>query len=241
MPDARTGPHRTSTSRTPTAGPGGGTTRSEPVQVAVAVDAPAHAASAIVGITTRVCDAMEGVEVAPLSTPEADACQTRPDVILALASGCPIGAGPMVTEIMANLNDPPPVVAATLKPDAVDARQALTAGARGYVTMVDGLDALEEAVRVVAGGDVWVAPSVGAALAADDGQTQAAGLDPRERDVLRLLALGYTNAEAAAELRFSVRTIESVRGAVCHRLGLASRRELVAAALGLGLLRDRVA
>jgi two-component system response regulator NreC len=62
------------------------------------------------------------------------------------------------------------------------------------------------------------------------------GLTLRERDVLRLIALGYSNAEAADHLTLSKRTVETHRARIQRRLGLSSRAELVRWALDRGLL-----
>ena len=61
-------------------------------------------------------------------------------------------------------------------------------------------------------------------------------LTNRERDVLRLLALGYTNREIASELHLSVRTVEFHRANMRRKLGLGARRELVRFALARGLV-----
>lgn len=74
------------------------------------------------------------------------------------------------------------------------------------------------------------------ALARDAAFAADTGIDERERAVLRLAALGYTASEAAAELGVSVRSVEAAKQRACERLGLGSRRELVAMALDLGLL-----
>lgn len=122
--------------------------------------------------------------------------------------------------------------------DPFDARHALELGVAGYVTLVDGVAALGDAVVHAIAGETYVGSSVGVALAREG---EAAGLSPRESDLLRLLALGYTNAEAAHELNYSVRTVESDRAGICRRLGIGTRRELVRAAIERGLLRGLTA
>lgn len=122
--------------------------------------------------------------------------------------------------------------------DPVDARRALDLGACGYVTLADGMAALGDAVAHAVDGAIFVGSSVGVALARESDALTCAGLSARESDLLRLLALGFTNAEAAHELNYSVRTVEAVRAGFCHRLGIASRRELVQVAIDLGLLHS---
>jgi two-component system response regulator NreC len=62
------------------------------------------------------------------------------------------------------------------------------------------------------------------------------GLTPREVEVLRLIALGYTSVEIAPKLGISSRTVESHRARIYKKLGAATRAELVSYALGRGLL-----
>jgi two-component system response regulator NreC len=121
-------------------------------------------------------------------------------------------------------------------------RQAFADGATGYL-LKEGADAeLVAAVREVAGGGRYVHPSLGARLAAAEAEAQAqAAADPlsdREREVLRLLALGHTNQEIAKMLFISVRTAETHRAHIMQKLRLATRAELVRYALQHGLLED---
>lgn len=118
-----------------------------------------------------------------------------------------------------------------------DVRRCLECAACGYVTAADGFVSVEEAVRWAADGRQYVAPSVGVVLAGNAASDDA-DLSARERELLRLLALGYTNAEAAQELRYSIRTVEADRADLCRRLGLDRRQDIVRAALDLGLLRS---
>jgi len=209
------------------------------IRVAVSVDVTARG-DVIAATLMRFAD----VEVVPCPDGPSSVGHAGVDVAMALATADESRVAPAVEQMIADLagfRDPPSVIAVACKVDAEDARRALAAGAHGYVTMADGIGALEDAVRTVAAGGSWIGSPVGVALVQEDALMAGAGLQPRERDILRLVALGYTNAEAASELCFSVRTIETVRGTVCRRLGISSRRELVAAAFDLGLLRDRAA
>ena len=98
------------------------------------------------------------------------------------------------------------------------------------------------AIREVAGGGRYVHPELGARLvSADADAAREAEEDPlsdREHEVLRLLALGYTNQEIAKQLFISVRTAETHRAHVMQKLRLASRAELVRYALARGLLEE---
>ena len=121
-------------------------------------------------------------------------------------------------------------------------REAFAAGASGYV-LKEAVDAdVVEAVREVAKGNLYVHPSLGARLAVADAEATAkAEADPlsdREREVLRLLALGHTNQEIARMLFISVRTAETHRAHIMQKLRLQTRAELVRYALAEGLLEQ---
>jgi two-component system response regulator NreC len=121
-------------------------------------------------------------------------------------------------------------------------REAFAAGARGYV-LKEAADAeVVDAVREVANGGRYVHPALGARLIQAEAQERAeADADPlsdREREVLRLLALGHTNQEIAKMLYLSVRTVETHRAHIMQKLRLTTRAELVRYALDQGLLEE---
>jgi two-component system response regulator NreC len=121
-------------------------------------------------------------------------------------------------------------------------REAFAAGASGYV-LKEAVDAeVVTAIREVAGGGRYVHPELGARLiSADADAAREAEEDPlseREHEVLRLLALGFTNQEIAKQLFISVRTAETHRAHVMQKLRLDSRAELVRYALARGLLEE---
>jgi two-component system response regulator NreC len=131
-------------------------------------------------------------------------------------------------------------VVLTMQEDPEYARRALRAGALGYVLKEAADTELVEAVRRAADGRSYLNPSLGARLAATP--EQAAGppddLSGRELEVLRLIALGNTNAEIGEQLFLSVRTVETHRAHVQQKLGRSSRAELVRYALEHGLLDE---
>ncbi len=133
------------------------------------------------------------------------------------------------------------VVVLTMQEDPVFAREALRAGAMGYVLKEAADSELVEAVRRAAVGETYLNPRLGAALAtaplSPDGPPD--DLTEREAEVLRLVALGHTNAEIAEQLYLSVRTVESHRARIGQKLRLSTRAELVRYALDRGLLEDR--
>lgn len=129
-------------------------------------------------------------------------------------------------------------VVLTMQQDPEYARRALRAGALGYVLKEAADGELVEAVRRAAAGQTYLNPSLGAKLAATP--EQPAGppddLSERELEVLRLIALGHTNAEIGEQLFLSVRTVETHRAHVQQKLGISTRAELVRYALDHALL-----
>jgi two-component system, NarL family, response regulator NreC len=130
------------------------------------------------------------------------------------------------------------VVVLTMQDDPQFARRALRAGAAGYVLKEAADDELVEAVRRVAEGGTYLNPRLGAMLAAAPPEPSGPpdDLTDREVEVLRLIALGNTNAEIAQELYLSVRTVESHRAHIQQKLGRSTRAELVRYALDHGFL-----
>ena len=130
------------------------------------------------------------------------------------------------------------VVVLTMQEDPGFARTALQGGASGFVLKESASEELVSAVRAAAEGGTYLNPRVGATLAAaPPGASGPPGdLTEREAEVLRLLALGHTNAEIADQLFLSVRTVETHRAAIQRKLRLATRAELVRFALDNGLV-----
>jgi two-component system response regulator NreC len=166
----------------------------------------------------------------------------KPDVILmdvGLGSGkSGIEAAPEVLHeapdaklLMLSMQDDPRYV-----------REAFAAGASGYVLKEAADSDLVTAVRQVAGGAHYVDPALGARMAVADAQaSRAAEEDPlseREREVLRLLALGHTNQEIAKALFISVRTAETHRAHIMQKLRISTRAELVRYAIAQSLLDE---
>ena len=126
------------------------------------------------------------------------------------------------------------VVSSQTQPTSV--RQAITAGARGYIPKQASDAVLIDAVRRVAAGERYVDPTLGARLVVPDELPALRPMSDRERDVLHLLALGYTNHEIGRKLHISVRTVDTHRAHLMRKLRLASRAELVLFALANGLI-----
>jgi DNA-binding NarL/FixJ family response regulator len=115
-------------------------------------------------------------------------------------------------------------------------RQALTSGAAGYVSKHASATDLLDAIRRVAAGSRYVDPELGGDLVVSDAAALTGSISERERDVLFMLALGYTNQEIAEMLFISVRTVETHRAHIMQKLNLKTRAELVLYALANGLI-----
>jgi two-component system response regulator NreC len=163
----------------------------------------------------------------------------KPDVIL-LDVVMPGGSGLDAIPEIRSAAPKARILALSMQDDPSYVREAFAAGASGYVLKEAADDELLAAIREVAEGGRYVDPQLGARLAAADGAAAAeASADPlseREREVLRLLALGHTNQEIAKMLYLSVRTAETHRARIMQKLGLATRAELVRHAIDRGLL-----
>ena len=160
----------------------------------------------------------------------------RPDVLV-LDLNMP---GPPSLPAIPDLAEATAVVVLTMQNDPAFAREALRSGALGYV-LKEAADAeLIGAVRAAAEGRTYLNPELGARMAA--APPAPAGppddLTERELEILRLIALGYTNAEIGGQLYLSVRTIESHRAHIQQKTRRSTRAELVRYALDHGLLGD---
>jgi two-component system response regulator NreC len=141
-----------------------------------------------------------------------------------------------IPEIRGN-NPDTQIVVLTMQQEPAFARHALSAGAIGYVLKDAADDELVEAVRRAAKGESYLNPRLGARLASEPVPGPPDDLSEREVDVLRLIALGHTNAEIAEQLYLSVRTVETHRAHIQQKLNLSSRAELVAYALKRSLIK----
>jgi DNA-binding NarL/FixJ family response regulator len=140
--------------------------------------------------------------------------------------------------VIAALRDDPAAprfLALSVSDAAHDVIGVVRAGARGYVTKAITADELAAAIERVAAGDAVFSPRLaGFVLDAFAGDLPAPGdpdldlLTPREQEVLRLIARGYTYKEIAGRLILSARTVESHVSAVLRKLQLSNRHQLTA-------------
>jgi two-component system response regulator NreC len=125
------------------------------------------------------------------------------------------------------------IVVLTMQNDPSFARQALQAGALGFVLKEAADDELLGAIRLAAEGETYLNPRLGARLAAQPIEPMGPpdDLSDRELEVLRMIALGHTNSEIASSLYLSVRTVESHRAHIQQKTRRSTRAELVRYAL----------
>ena len=128
------------------------------------------------------------------------------------------------------------IVVLTMNNEPAYARTALGAGVLGYVLKESADAELIEAVRAAVAGERYLNPRLGAKVAAEPPPGPPDGLSERELEILRMIALGHTNAQVADELFLSVRTVETHRAHIQQKLGLTDRSELVRYAIDKGLV-----
>jgi len=163
----------------------------------------------------------------------------KPDVIL-LDIVMPDQTGLEALPQLKHENPEAKILVLSMQDEPRYVREAFAAGASGYVLKEAADNEVVAAIREVADGGRYVNPELGARLVAADAEAaRLAEQDPlseREREVLRLLALGHTNQEIAKMLYISVRTAETHRAHIMQKLRLQTRADLVAYALERGLL-----
>lgn len=124
----------------------------------------------------------------------------------------------------------------TMREDPEYARQALRAGARSYVLKEAEPAELLQAFRLAVQGRNYLHPRLGALMATSDGASEGGGLSDREREVVRLIASGYTNPEIAERLHVAERTVKTYRARAVEKIGFSTRAEITAYARENGLL-----
>jgi DNA-binding NarL/FixJ family response regulator len=174
----------------------------------------------VVGEASDVDDAIEGI------------LRARPEVVLCDVH-LPGGGGRAIIEAVRNQDPSMCFLALSVSDAAEDVIAVIRAGARGYVTKTIGPDELVDALERVRAGDAVFSPRLaGFVLDAFAGEIPAPvdpeldQLTPREREVLRLIARGYTYKELARRLSISIKTVETHVSAVLRKLQLSSRHEL---------------
>ncbi|HLN32050.1 MAG TPA: response regulator transcription factor [Gemmataceae bacterium] len=174
------------------------------------------------------------------------ACDINPDV-LTLDLTMPGGGGLKILEGLRQACPQTRVLALTMHEESSYLRAVLAAGGSGYVAKSAVDSELLAAIRSVAQGRTFVTMNLSdsethqvlgdrAARSASAPRAPIQLLSPREQEVLKLLAQGYTNHEVGTRLCLSVKTIETHRAHIVDKLGLRSRADLTRYALEMGLL-----
>ena len=128
------------------------------------------------------------------------------------------------------------VVVVTASQQSAEALAAIRAGARAVVFKRFAVETLMDALRVVTGGDVWLPPALQRELATPMSEPAAKTLTPREREIVRLVALGFHNPEIAKRLYIGEVTVKTHINNVFHKLKIRDRVGLTLYALRLGLI-----
>ena len=171
------------------------------------------------------------------------AAETRPDIVLLDVSMPGLGAAQTTRQLLRDHPDSK-VLILTMHEDAAILREVLDAGAGGYVIKRAAESELLNAIRAVQRGELYVHPAMTRALLQPQSvphpphSTPAEMLTPRETEVLRLIALGYTNRQTAIELGISIKTVETHRANITGKLGTKRRVDLVRYARDKGLLHN---
>lgn len=170
--------------------------------------------------------------------------ELRPDVVLMDVS-MPEMNGLRATELLCGTEPATRVVALTRHTDRAYMQQLLQAGASGYVLKQSDPAVLLQAVRAVAAGGKYLDPAIaGKALSGYFGRRHGGGpvaeahVSDRETEVLRLIALGYSNKEIAARLTLSVKTVEAHKANAMRKLDMTSRIDIVRYAMLQGWLKE---
>ena len=150
----------------------------------------------------------------------------KPDVLvldLNLPGISGLAAIPMIKERAPKTG----IVVLTMRDELAFVREALRAGVQGYILKEAAQEELVQAVRLAAAGRRYVQPALGARMASEPEAGMLDGLSERETEVLRAIALGFTNQEIGDQLHLSIRTIESHRANIQSKLDLTARSDLV--------------
>lgn len=168
--------------------------------------------------------------------------ELQPDVIL-LDLSMPLLDGLGVIEKLQDVANAAKILVLTMHDDEGYLQKVLTRGARGYILKRAADADLLAAIRAVDGGNVYIEPSMVGALvkmamkppAPDPVRTD---LSDREKDVLRLVAMGFTNRQIADKLVISIKTVETHRSNIKDKLGIKGRADLVRYALQHKLINE---
>jgi len=167
--------------------------------------------------------------------------KTRPDVLI-LDLSMPDLDGIAVTRQLKPEYPDLRILILTVHEDEAMLREAIRAGASGYIVKHAAEAELIAAIKAIRHGDLYVDPAMLRVLLVESAKPKMEDpaspdpLTPRETDVLKLIVQGYTNRQVGEELGISVRTVEGHRANLLEKLGLRTRVELVRYARDRGLI-----
>ncbi|GBG55912.1 oxygen regulatory protein NreC [Sporomusaceae bacterium FL31] len=164
-----------------------------------------------------------------------------PDVIL-LDLSMPVMGGIECLKKIREISPQSKVVLLTMHEDLQYLRQGLACGAMGFVLKKSADDVLYQAIRTVCSGAMFLPMNAGNILSVEQVEPPTFGsvknLSAKEKTVLKLIAMGYTNAEIAENLLISVKTVETHKYRIMEKLQTKKRSDLVKYAIKLGLTSD---
>ncbi len=169
--------------------------------------------------------------------------QVKPDVVL-MDISMPDMTGLEATEVIKKGYPEVKVIALTVHESETYLKRMMQVGAKGYVVKRAAATELTTAIRTVMKGGVYIHPDIAKQLVSEMARLEPVRpekqkqLSEREWQVLRLIALGYTNQQIADRLALSVKTVETYRARIAEKLGLHTRAELVKFAIQQGLLDE---
>lgn len=159
-----------------------------------------------------------------------------PDVLV-LDLSMPAGGGLEVARRVREIGIPTKIVVLTMWAEERYILEAVRLGVAGYVLKRSADRDLIEAIRAVARGEAYLTPvAVRLLLSTQSGEPESPALSPREREVLRLTARGFSNLEIGERLFVSPKTIDTYRSRIMSKLDIHRRSELVDYALTHGLM-----
>jgi two-component system, NarL family, response regulator NreC len=220
----------------------GVTVRDEPIRVLL-VDDHAVVRAGVRALLAGAPDVVILGEAADGPASVALAERLAPDVVV-MDLDMPGGDGATATRALSALARAPKVLILTMHDEEERLLPLLDAGASGYLSKDVAERELVDAIRVVAGGDVYVRPCIARMLASsvrqrrtpDARRQQFETLSAREQTVLRLIAEGYNGPEIGHQLDISPKTVDTYKQRIEQKLGLAHRTDYVRLALALGLI-----
>jgi DNA-binding NarL/FixJ family response regulator len=159
----------------------------------------------------------------------------------------PGGNGVTATAAISRLADPPVVIVLTMHSEEDRLVPLLASGASGFLSKDARPEDLLQAIRAVAGGDMYVRPRAASLLAArihapvhesseEIARTRMAKLSERERQVLLQIARGYNGPEIGTRIGISAKTVETYKRRIAEKIGLEHRSDYVSFALTTGLM-----